>query len=146
VRREDSYVITLYHEQGSQTSKVQIPSFLSHAMDLLDYLKGAFNVHGVSNDAKRRFVEWYVKSGNAYASLERVVYEAAINDRKVRRLFDELVNAKVMEENVDEDTRTPIPDIFEHPDLGTTKTPGYRLENKYFEILKNEETLKQLLQ
>jgi len=115
-------------------------------MDLLNQLKVAFNVHGVSNDAKRKFVEWYVKSGNTYASLERVVCEAAISDRKIRRLFDELVNAKVMEENVDENTRTPIPDMFEHPDLGTIKTPGYRFESKYFEILKNEETLARLLQ
>jgi len=115
-------------------------------MDLLNYLKGAFNVHGVSNEAKRKFVEWYVKSGNTYASLERVVYEAAISDRKVRRLFDELVNAKVMEENVDENTRTPIPDMFEHPDLGIINTPGYRIESKYFEILKNKETLAELLQ
>lgn len=115
-------------------------------MDLLSYLKNAFNVHGVSNEAKRKFVEWYVRSGNKYASLERVVYESAINDRKVRRLFDELVNAKVMEENVDENTRTPIPDIFEHPDLGVTNTPGYRIEDKYFDILKDQETLEQILQ
>lgn len=115
-------------------------------MDPLDYLKSAFNVQGVNNQTKRRFVEWYIKSGNAYASLERVVYEAAINDRRVRRLFDELVNAKVMEENVDEDTRTPIPDVFVHPDLGVTKTPGYRIENKYFEFLKNQEILAQLSQ
>jgi len=128
------------------TSHIFIPLVLSHAMDLLTYLKGAFNVHGVSNEAKRKFVEWYVKSGNAYASLERVVYEADINDRKVRRLFDELVNAKVMEENVDENTRTPIPDTFEHPDLGIINTPGYRIESKYFEILKNKETLAQVLQ
>ena len=115
-------------------------------MDPVDHLKQVFNVYGVSNEAKRRFVEWYVRSGNVYASLERVVYEASIDDRKVRRLFDELVNAKVMEENVDEDTRTPIPDMFEHPTLGTTKTPGYRIESKYFEILKNEEALAQILQ
>jgi len=115
-------------------------------MDLLNYLKGAFNVQGVSDDTKRKFVEWYVKSGNAYASLERVVYEAAISDRKIRRLFDELVNAKVMEENVDENTRTPIPDMFEHPDLGIIKTPGYRLESKYFDILKNEEAFAYILQ
>jgi hypothetical protein len=115
-------------------------------MDLLNYLKGAFKVQGVSDEAKRKFVEWYVKSENAYASLERVLYEAAINDRRIRRLFDELVNAKVMEENVDENTRTPVPDIFEHPDLGITNTPGYRFEGKYFEILRNPEMLQQVLQ
>ena len=115
-------------------------------MDMLHYLKTAFKVQGVSNDAKRKFVEWYIKSGNTYASLERVVYEAAIDDRKIRRLFDELVNAKVMEENVDEDTRTPVPDIFKHPDLGIINTPGYRLETKYFEILRDHETLEQVLQ
>lgn len=117
-----------------------------HAVDLLNYLKTAFNVYGVSNESKRKFVEWYIKSGNRYASLERVVYEAAISDRKIRRLFDELVNAKVMEENVDENTRTPIPDKFEHPDLGIIQTPGYRFESKYFEILKNQDTLAQVLQ
>lgn len=127
-------------------SHIFISWVLSDTMDLLDYLKRSFNVQGVNNETKRRFVEWYVKSGNAYASLERVVYEAAINDRRVRRLFDELVNAKVMEENVDEDTRTPIPDVFVHPDLGVTKTPGYRIENKYFEFLKNQEILAQLSQ
>ena len=115
-------------------------------MDLLNHLKTAFNVYGVSNEAKRKFVEWYIKSGNKYASLERVVYEATISDRRVRRLFDELVNAKVMEENVDENTRTPIPDIFEHPDLGSIRTPGYRIESKYFETLQNQEILQQLLQ
>lgn len=115
-------------------------------MDLLNYLKASFNVYGVSNEAKRKFVEWYVKNRNAYASLERVVYEAAIGDRKVRRLFDELVNAKVMEENVDEETRTPIPDTFGHPELGVVKTPGYRFESKYFEVLKDQETLLQVLQ
>ena len=115
-------------------------------MDMLNYLKAAFKVQGVSNDAKRKFVEWYIKSGNAYASLERVVYEAAISDRKIRRLFDELINAKVMEENVDEDTRTPVPDIFDHQDLGIINTPGYRLETKYFEILLDHETLEQVLQ
>lgn len=112
----------------------------------VNYLKGAFNVYGVSSEAKRKFVEWYLKSGNAYACLERVVYEAGITDRKVRRLFDELVNAKVMEENVDEDTRTPVPDTFEHPELGTVNTPGYRIENKYFEILKNQKILAEVLQ
>jgi len=115
-------------------------------MELLDYLKASFKVEGVSYETKRKFVEWYIKSGNTYASLERVVYEAAINDRRVRRLFDELVNAKVMEENVDENTRTPVPDMFQHPDLGIVKTPGYRLENKYFEILRNKEMLEQVLQ
>lgn len=115
-------------------------------MDLVNYLKDVFNVYGVSNEAKRKFVEWYVKSGNMYASLERVVYEASINDRKVRRLFDELINAKVMEENVDENTRTPIDDTFEHPEQGIIKTPGYRFETKYFEILKNEEILSRLFQ
>ncbi len=115
-------------------------------MDLLNYLKGAFRVYGVSDEAKRKFVEWYVKSGNTYASLERVVYEAGISDRKIRRLFDELVNAKVLEENVDENTRTPVPDKFEHPDLGITQTPGYRFETKYFEVLKNQEMLSRLLE
>jgi len=115
-------------------------------MELLDYLKVSFKVQGVSDEAKRKFVEWYIKSGNTYASFERVVYEAAINDRRVRRLFDELVNAKIMEENVDENTRTPVPDMFQHPDLGIIKTPGYRLENKYFEILRNQEMLEQVLQ
>jgi len=114
-------------------------------MDLLDYLQKAFDVYGVSNEAKRKFVEWYVKSGNRYASLERVIHEASISDRKVRRLFDELVNAKVMEENVDENTRTPIPDTFEHPDHGVIKTPGYRFEIKYFQILNNQEMLTKLL-
>lgn len=109
-------------------------------------MRAAFNVYGVSNEAKRKFLEWYVKNENAYASFERVVYEAAIGDRRVRRFFDELVNAKVMEENVDEDTRTPIPDTFGHPELGVVKTPGYRIESKYFEILRNQETLAQLLQ
>lgn len=115
-------------------------------MDTLGYLQKALDVYGVSNDTKRKFVEWYVKSGNRYASLERVVYEASIDDRRVRRLFDELVNAKVMEENVDEDTRTPVPDMFEHPELGTIKTPGYRFELKYFEILKDDEMFTNLLQ
>jgi hypothetical protein len=115
------------------------------AMDLLEHLKQTFHVYGVSGEAKRKFVEWYVRSGNRYASLERVVHEAAIEDRKVRRLFDELVNAKVMEENVDEDTRTPVPDIFEHPQLGISRTPGYRFESRYFEILKDAEKLAQLL-
>lgn len=115
-------------------------------MDLLNYLKTSFNVQGVSNESKKKFVEWYIRSGNKYASLERVVHESAITDRKIRRLFDELVNAKVMEENVDENTRTPIPDIFEHPDLGIIKTPGYRFESKYFEILRNQENLMQVLQ
>ncbi len=115
-------------------------------MDLLNYLQTAFNVYGVSKEAKKKFVEWYVKSNNRYASLERVMHEASINDRKIRRLFDELVNAKVLEEDVDENTRTPVPDTFEHPDHGITKTPGYRFENKYFEILKNQEILAKLLQ
>ncbi len=115
-------------------------------MDLLNYLKGSFKVQGVSNETKRKFVEWYIRSGNAYASLERVIYEGAIGDRRVRRLFDELVNAKVMEENVDEDTRTPVPDMFRHPELGIMNTPGYRLENKYFEILRDQEILEQVLQ
>ena len=115
-------------------------------MELLNYLKASFRVHGVSDETKKKFVEWYIKSGNTFASLERVVYEAAINDRRVRRLFDELVNAKVMEENVDENTRTPVPDMFKHPDLGIIKTPGYRLENKYFEILRDQEMLQQILQ
>ena len=115
-------------------------------MDLLNYLKASFKVQGVSNEGKRKFVEWYIKSENAYASLERVVYEAAIDDRKIRRLFDELVNAKIMEENVDENTRTPVPDMFQHPDTGIINTPGYRLENKYFEILRNQEMLEQVLQ
>ncbi len=114
-------------------------------MDLLNYLKASFKVQGVSNEGKRKFVEWYIKSGNVYASLERVVYEAAIDDRKIRRLFDELVNAKIMEENVDENTRTPVPDMFQHPKSGIINTPGYRLENKYFEILRNQEILEQVL-
>jgi hypothetical protein len=114
-------------------------------MDLLNYLKASFKVQGVSNEGKRKFVEWYIKSGNIYASLERVVYEAAIDDRKIRRLFDELVNAKIMEENVDENTRTPVPDMFQHPATGIINTPGYRLENKYFEILRNQEILEQVL-
>jgi len=118
---------------------------LSHAVDLLNYLKGVFNVYGVSKESKKKFVEWYIRSGNKYASLERVVYEAAITDRKIRRLFDELINARVMEENVDENTRTPVPDTFEHPDLGTIRTPGYRFESKYFEVLKNQEILSQIL-
>lgn len=113
---------------------------------MLNYLKNAFNVYGVSNEAKRKFVEWYVNSDNSYASLERVVYEAAINDRKIRRLFDELVNAKVMEENVDENTRTPIPDNFTHPELGYINTPGYRIEKKYFGILQDQNMLAQILQ
>ena len=114
-------------------------------MDLLNYLRNVFNVYGVSTEAKRKFVEWYVKSGNSYASLERVIDEAAINDRKIRRLFDELVNAKVMEENVDENTRTPIPDMFEDPGHGIVKTPGYRFESSYFEMLKRQETLAKIL-
>ncbi len=114
-------------------------------MDSLDHLKAVFKVYGVSDEAKRKFVEWYVKSGNRFASLERVVYEAGINDRRVRRLFDELVSAKVLEENVDLDTRTPVPDKFEHPDLGLGQTPGYRFENKYFELLKNLEVLAEIL-
>lgn len=114
-------------------------------MDLLNYLQKAFDVYGVSSEAKRKFVDWYVKSGNQYASLERVIHEASIDDRKIRRFFDELVNARVMEENVDENTRTPITDTFEHHDHGTINTPGYRFESKYFEILKNQETLAELL-
>ncbi len=110
------------------------------------YLKRAFDVKDVTSETKMRFVKWYIKFGNRYASLERVAYEAGIADRKIHRLFDELVNAKVMEENVDENTRTPIPDIFEHPDLGLIKTPGYRFEDKYFEILKDDEMFKQILQ
>ncbi len=112
----------------------------------LNYLKTVFNVHGVSSEAKRKFVEWYISSGNAYASLERIVHEARITDRKIRRLFDELVNAKVMEENVDEDTRTPVPDMFDHPELGAMNTPGYRFEHRYFEILKDRESLASILQ
>ncbi|MFQ5941150.1 MAG: hypothetical protein ACE5KA_05565 [Nitrososphaerales archaeon] len=115
-------------------------------MDLLNYLRKTFDVPGVSIEARWKFVDWYVKSGNRYASLERVIYESSISDRKIRRLFDELVNARVLEENVDENTRTPIPDTFEHPHQGTVNTPGYRFENKYFEILKNQETLAELLQ
>ncbi|MEM2760775.1 MAG: hypothetical protein QXU32_09365 [Nitrososphaerales archaeon] len=111
----------------------------------LNYLKSSFNVFGVSSETKRKFVTWYIESGNRYASLERVVYEASIKDRKVRRLFDELVNAKVMEENVDEVTRTPIPDVFEHPELGRINTPGYRIEQKYFDILKAERMLAQII-
>ena len=114
-------------------------------MDLLDYLKNAFNVFGVSGEVKRKFVEWYVESGNRYASLERVIHEAGITDRKVRRLFDELVNAKVMEENVDENTRTPMADIFEDPTHGIINTPGYRFETKYFEILMKQEMLVKIL-
>ncbi len=118
---------------------------LYHAVDSIEHLKAVFKVYGVSDEAKRKFVEWYVKSGNAFASLERVVYEASINDRKVRRLFDELVSAKVLEENVDLDTRTPVPDKFEHPDLGLVQTPGYHFENRYFELLKNLEVLAEIL-
>ena len=115
-------------------------------MDLLNYLQKAFDVYGVSGETKKKFVDWYVKSENQYASLERVIYEASIDDRKIRRLFEELVNAKVMEENIDENTRTPVPEIFEHPDHGTINTPGYRFESKYFEILRNQETLAKILQ
>lgn len=115
-------------------------------MDLLNYLQRAFDVPGVSRETKMKFVQWYLDSGNTFASLERVVQEASIADRKVRRLFDELVNAKVMEENVEEDTRTPIPDVFEHPHLGIVNTPGYRFETKYFDLLNDRAKLERILQ
>ncbi|MFQ5970153.1 MAG: hypothetical protein ACE5J2_06655 [Nitrososphaerales archaeon] len=111
----------------------------------ITYLKRAFDVKDVTSETKVRFVKWYIKFGNRYASLERVAYEANITDRKIHRLFDELVSAKLMEENVDENTRTPVPDTFEHPNLGLIKTPGYRFEDKYFEILKDEGVFKEIL-